>query len=289
MKSIAVISIFLTVSLLGCQVKKREEPIPPPSSAETDSRGEQVLNTESEEIGQAMAPALEETIELPQETQNLVSLWSKKVREDFKWYSETGRKNGPLYYLYVTDSKENPVPNLNCYTRANWESGLQGAEHLRGTSMKSGLLPVVLSFREAERDSVELVIVDPNSGETLLVEMNLLETGWRYALHTIWEKETPDEPDKVADCIEISVLFPNGTPVSNAVVELPDIQAFRFSNLEGKVFFPANNLQGRRTGFSIIVRDYLESFQEGENWSETFSADISNSRQYFVMLKDYHS
>lgn len=89
MKSIAVISIFLTVSLLGCQVKKREEPIPPPSSAETDSRGEQVLNTESEEIGQAMAPALEETIELPQETQNLVSLWSKKVREDFKWYSET--------------------------------------------------------------------------------------------------------------------------------------------------------------------------------------------------------
>ena len=242
------------------------------------------MNPGPDEIGQAMAPASGETIDMPQESQNLVSLWSKKVREDFKWYSETGRKNGPLYYLYVTDSKGNPVPNLNCYTRSNWESGLQGAEHLRGTSMESGLLPVVLSFREAEKNLAELVLVNPNSEETLLVEMNLKETGWRYALHIIWEQGIPNQAE---DCIEISVLFPDGTPVSGAVVELPDIQSFRFSNLEGKTFFPANGLQGKTAGFSIIVKDYLESFQEGVNWSETFSADISNSRQYVVMLKDY--
>lgn len=286
MKYIAIISVFLSICLSGCQVQKEVQPTPAAPPAETNSGETENSNPGLEETGQAMAPVLEETINIPQTSQELVSLWGKRVREDFKWYSETGRKNGPVYYLYVTDAKGNPVPNLNCYTRTNWEAELRGVEHLRGTSMKSGLLPVVLSFREAEKNFVELIVVNPNSNETLSVEINLLETGWRYALHTIWEQGTPNQ---AVDCVEISVLSPDGMPVSGAVVELPNAQSFRFSDLDGKAFFPPDILQGNTEGFTIVVKDYLEGFQEGKNWSETFSADISNSKQYVLMLKETHS
>ena len=283
MKYAAVIGILIAAILSGCQAQTRTESIPKLPPAQTESGGERVLDTEPVEIGPVMSPALEEPVDTPQS--DMFSLWGKEVGRDYQRYRKTGREDGPVYYLYVTDPAGNSVPNLNCYTRANWAAGLRGTEHLRGTSMESGLLPVVLSFREAEKDSAELILVNPNSGETLPAEINLSEVGWRYALHVTWYESVPAQ---TADNIEISVLDADGTPVSGTVVELPEIQVFRFSDLNGKVFFPADALQEGTMEFSIVVKDYLDHFQEGENWSETFLAEVSKSGQYVVMLEKAH-
>lgn len=270
----------MTLCLSGCQVQEELGGIPVMPPAQTDSGGERA-------IGPVMAPAEGEPVASFQEDDRMVSLWGKEVGEDYQWYRKTGRENGPVYYLYVTDSSGVPIPNLECYMRSNWEDGLRGAEHLRGISMESGLLPVVLSFREAEKNTAELVVIDPISGGQLLTEINLPEQGWRYARRVIWEDNAPISS---ADRMEISVLFPDGSPASGVVVELEKSgsKALRFSDQDGKAYFPESLLKGGIGELSITVKDYLERFQEGENWQEDFSITFSGSRQYIIMLQKFH-
>ena len=281
---LGIISALSTLCLSGCEAGMRAEPAPvlPPSQAGT---GESTADSETEEIGRVMSPVQGEPVDTPQERTDLISLWGDQVGEDYQWYRRTGRENGPVYYLYVTDPAGNPVPNLNCYTRADWEAGLRGPEHIRGTSMESGLLPVVLSFREAGRELAELTLADPNSGETLSAKLDLAEVGWRYALPVIWEQGTAQGAKE--GCIEVSVFYPDGTPASGVVVEAErnGAKLLRFSGRDGTAYFPENALKGGTGGLSITVRDYLERYQEGENWEETFVIGDSGGGECIIMMK----
>ncbi len=283
MKYTVMIGAALAVFLSGCQAQGRTESFPasPPASlaVSVPSDGQE----DAGKTGQVMAPVQAEIERIPQRDSDMISLWGAQVGKDYARYRETGREDGPLYYLYITDPEGNPVPNLNCYTDANWEAGLRGTDHLRGTSMEGGLLPVVLSFREAERGTAELTLVDPNSGEALSVEADLLELGWRYALHVIWDKAMPGP---VADGIEVSVLLPDGAPAVGAIVELRG--AFRFADQEGKAYFPKVLIQKAEGEGNIVVRNYLHRFREGTSWVQRFSTEPSGSGQYIVMLKEQH-
>ena len=281
-KYTALIGIISVLCLSGCEAGMRTEPAPvlPPSQAVA---GESMADSQEEEIGRVMSPVHGEPVDPPQERTDLISLWGEQVGADYQWYRRTGREDGPVYYLYVTDGLGNPIPNLNCYARGDWEQGLKGAEHIRGTSMESGLLPVVLSFREAGEELAGLTVVDPGTGESLSVELDLAEVGWRYALPVRWQGK---KSEPAGEGIAVSVLASDEGPASGVVVELKrgGTKVLRFAGREGRAYFPRDAFDGAGET-TVTVRNYLERADERTSWEETFQAGPAGSGEIIVMLE----
>ena len=140
----------------------------------------------------------------------------------FEPFIELSPSKMEYVYLYVTDESGNPVKNINCFNRGQWDEYLSdGGGKRSGVSMPGGLLPIPL-YSYIEGNEQELILANCDAkGEaitqSITIELDRLKNGEIY--RAVWAEETPDSSAKGrADGITITVNAPSGTDLSRYIV-----------------------------------------------------------------------
>ena len=209
----------------------------------------------------------------------------------------TDSREYPARFLYVTDSKGQPVANIKCCTKTELETSLNRdyRPDFSGISMGNGLLPISVwrthynvqagdpykkidtSMYQSPAFTMFLVNADtdkePYVQEITVDFTALTETN---AQTVVWNGPTPEETAKESESfISFTILNPEGKPISNCYVDVDD----KSSKLNDGVSSQNTRRDGRFTNENGTVYFVLDS---------TFSKGIHDgTREYIsIMVSD---
>lgn len=113
----------------------------------------------------------------------------------FEPFIELSPSKMEYVYLYVVDESGNPVKNINCFNRGQWDEYLSdGGGKRSGVSMPGGLLPIPL-YGYIEGNELELILANCDAEgkaitQNIIVELDRLKGG--EICKAVWAEETPD-------------------------------------------------------------------------------------------------
>lgn len=207
----------------------------------------------------------------------------------FEPFIELSPSKMEYVYLYVTDESGNPVKNINCFNRGQWDEYLSdGGGKRSGVSMPGGLLPIPL-YSYIEGNEQELILANCDAkGEavtqSITIELDRLKNGEIY--RAVWAEETPDSSAKGrADGITITVNAPSGTDLSRYIVYItgheeekqeayPAIGAAYYGGLPAKELSSESNYQ-------LGTISYYEPRYMDENGTVTLATEPLNGFEAF--------
>ena len=207
----------------------------------------------------------------------------------FEPFIELSPSKMEYVYLYVTDESGNPVKNINCFNRGQWDEYLSdGGGKRSGVSMPGGLLPIPL-YSYIEGNEQELILANCDAkGEaitqSITIELDRLKNGEIY--RAVWAEETPDSSAKGrADGITITVNAPSGTDLSRYIVYItgheeekqeayPAIGAAYYGRLPVKELSSESNYQ-------LGTISYYEPRYMDENGTVTLATEPLNGFEAF--------
>lgn len=207
----------------------------------------------------------------------------------FEPFIELSPSKMEYVYLYVTDESGNPVKNINCFNRGQWDDYLSdGGGKRSGVSMPGGLLPIPLySYIEGNEQELILANCDAEGGaitQSITVELDRLKSGEIYK--AVWTAETPDSSAKNrGDSITVTVKAPSGTDLSRYIVYItgheeekqeayPAIGAAYYGGLPVKELSSESNYQ-------LGTISYYEPRYMDENGTVTLATEPLNGFEAF--------
>ena len=143
----------------------------------------------------------------------------------FEPFIELSSSKMEYVYLYVVDESGNPVKNINCFNRGQWDEYLSdGGGKRSGVSMPGGLLPIPLYgyIGYIEGNELELILANCDAEgkaitQNIIVELDRLKGG--EICKAVWAEETPDSSaENRSDSITVTVKAPSGKDFSRYIV-----------------------------------------------------------------------
>ena len=143
----------------------------------------------------------------------------------FEPFIELSPSKMEYVYLYVVDESGNPVKNINCFNRGQWDEYLSdGGGKRSGVSMPGGLLPIPLYgyIGYIEGNELELILANCDAEgkaitQNIIVELDRLKGG--EICKAVWAEETPDSSaENRSDSITVTVKAPSGKDFSRYIV-----------------------------------------------------------------------
>lgn len=207
----------------------------------------------------------------------------------FEPFIELSPSKMEYVYLYVTDESGNPVKNINCFNRGQWDEYLSdGGGKRSGVSMPGGLLPIPL-YSYIEGNEQELILANCDAkGEaitqSITIELDRLKNGEIY--RAVWAEETPDSSAKGrADGITITVNAPSGTDLSRYIVyitghEEEKQEAYPAIGAAYYGWLPVKELSSE-SNYQLGTISYYEPRYMDENGTVTLATEPLNGFEAF--------
>ena len=207
----------------------------------------------------------------------------------FEPFIELSPSKMEYVYLYVTDESGNPVKNINCFNRGQWDEYLSdGGGKRSGVSMPGGLLPIPL-YSYIEGNEQELILANCDAkGEaitqSITIELDRLKNGEIYK--AVWTAETPDSSAKGrADGITITVNAPSGTDLSRYIVyitghEEEKQEAYPAIGAAYYGWLPVKELSSE-SNYQLGTISYYEPRYMDENGTVTLATEPLNGFEAF--------
>lgn len=207
----------------------------------------------------------------------------------FEPFIELSPSKMEYVYLYVTDESGNPVKNINCFNRGQWDEYLsEGGGKRSGVSMPGGLLPIPL-YSYIEGNEQELILANCDAkGEaitqSITIELDRLKNGEIYK--AVWTAETPDSSAKGrADGITITVNAPSGTDLSRYIVyitghEEEKQEAYPAIGAAYYGWLPVKELSSE-SNYQLGTISYYEPRYMDENGTVTLATEPLNGFEAF--------
>lgn len=140
----------------------------------------------------------------------------------FEPFIELSPSKMEYVYLYVVDESGNPVKNISCFNRGQWDDYVSdGGGKRSGVSMPGGLLPIPL-YSYIEENEPELILANCDAKgkaitQSIAVKLDRLKSGEIYK--AVWTAETPDSSAKNrGDSITVTVNAASGKDFSRYIV-----------------------------------------------------------------------
>lgn len=207
----------------------------------------------------------------------------------FEPFIELSPSKMEYVYLYVTDESGNPVKNITCFNRGQWDDYLSdGGGKRSGVSMPGGLLPIPL-YSYIEGNEQELILANCDAkGEaitqSITIELDRLKNGEIYK--AVWAEETPDSSAKGrADGITITVNAPSGTDLSRYIVyitghEEEKQEAYPAIGAAYYGWLPVKELSSE-SNYQLGTISYYEPRYMDENGTVTLATEPLNGFEAF--------
>ncbi len=210
-------------------------------------------------------------------------------KSGFEPFIELSPAKMEYVYLYIVDENGDPVKNITCFNREQWNDYVsEGGGKRSGVSMPGGLLPIPLySYIEGNEQELILANCDAKGGaitQSITIELDRLKNGEIY--RAVWTAETPESSAKErTDSITVTVNAPSGTDLSRYIVYItgheeekqeayPAIGAAYYGGLLVKELSSESNYQ-------LGVISYYEPRYMDENGTVTLVTEPLNRFEAF--------